>query len=280
MRTRPLAISRGLERGLRGLKAIDSHAHLEELKDLESCLRRAASRGVIAVVTAGSDASSSRFALEARSRFKELGIQVFGAIGLHPWSLRELGRDGIEEALDFIEARAGEAVAIGEVGLDYWLPEARRDGEGRRLQREVFARQLRIARKAEKPVVVHSRGAWKDCLEMVKEAEVEALFHWFSGPLEVLKELLACGYCVSATLALDYSEEHRRVILNTPLSRILSETDSPVRYKGRFNREAEPADVVDVVAMIASLKEVGLEEAAKHCLNNAIRFYSLPSELG
>jgi len=251
---------------------VDSHAHLDEVQGLEEALRRALSRGVVAVVTASSDPESLHFALEAQSRFKE--PRVFAAVGLHPWSLQDPGLD-VEAALHLVEAKLGEAVALGEVGLDYWLPGARKEGDVRRLQRDVFARQLKMAREAEKPVVVHSRGAWRDCLEMVKEAEVEALFHWFSGPLDVLRELIDCGYYISATPALDYSEEHRRVVVNAPLSRILSETDSPVFYKGRYNRQAEPSDVVEVVFMLSQLKQSSLEEAAKACIRNAVEFYRI-----
>ncbi|RLF16232.1 MAG: hypothetical protein DRJ97_01365 [Thermoprotei archaeon] len=257
------------------LKVVDAHAHLEELEDLEAKLTKAFNLGVVAVVTAGSDLESSVFALEVGRRVERLGVKVYGAVGLHPWSLKELSPGGVEEVLRFVEAKAKEAVAVGEIGLDYWLPEARKEGAGRELQRKVFARQLRAAKDAGKPVVVHSRGAWRDCLDMVKEAGVEALFHWFSGPLDVLKDLLSCGYYVSATPAIDYSEEHINVVKHTPLTKLLVETDSPVKYKGKFNREAEPADVVEVVKMLASMKEVSVEEVAKLTSSNASSLYGI-----
>lgn len=250
-------------------RAIDSHAHLEELRSLEEGLKKAFSRGILAIVTAGSNIESSLFALEAGRRFSNFGLKIFGAIGIHPWSLREMDGAMLREALRFIEAKASEAVAIGEVGLDFWL------SEGRRLQREVFKKLLKIAREADKPVVVHGRGAWEECLRMVEEVGVKALFHWFSGPLEVLKEVLAQGHYISATPALDYSRDHRAVVINTPLSRLVSETDSPVHYKGRFNREAEPSDVIEVVEMLASLKRVDVEKAAESCLFNAVELYRL-----
>ena len=255
------------------LKVVDAHAHLDELSDLEAKLARAASLGVAVVVTAGSDVESSAFSLEVGRRVEGLGVRVYGAIGLHPWSLRGMRADQVEEALRFVESRAQEAIAIGEVGLDYWLPEAREEGPMRELQRRVFARQLRAAKRAGKPVVVHSRGAWRDCLDMVKEADVEALFHWFSGPLDVLDELISCGYYISATPAIDYSAEHIDAVRSAPLNRILSETDSPVKYKGRFNREAEPADVVEVVRMLSSMKGVSVGEAARITASNASSLY-------
>jgi len=251
---------------------VDAHAHLDEVEGLEGALARAHSRGVVAVVAASSDPASLRFALEAQAKFER--PRVFAAVGLHPWSLQEAGLD-VEASLRLVEARLGEAVALGEVGLDYWLPGARREGEARRLQREVFARQLEAARRAGKPVVVHSRGAWRDCLRMVEEAGVKALFHWFSGPIDVLEGLLEGGHYVSATPALDYSKEHREAMARAPLSRILSETDSPVHYRGRFNRRVEPSDVVEVVHMLSQLKGAGVEEVAEACLRNAVEFYGL-----
>lgn len=254
------------------MRFVDAHAHLEEVERLEEALERAAGAGVVAIVTASSDPGSIEFSIGAQARFRE--PRVFAAVGIHPWSLAEGGLD-VEASIKLVRERVSEAVALGEVGLDYWLPEARRSEEARRLQREVFARQLKIAKEAGKPVVVHSRGAWEDCLGMVKEAGVEALFHWFSGPADVLRELLECGYYISATPALDYGREHIEAVRFTPLSRILSETDSPVYYKGRFGRRAEPSDVVEVVAMLSRLKGVSMEEAAEACLRNAIDFYGL-----
>ncbi|MCX8205257.1 MAG: TatD family hydrolase [Candidatus Nezhaarchaeota archaeon] len=254
------------------MRFIDAHAHLEELEHLEEKLLRAVGRGLVAVVAASSDPESITFSLSAQAKFKE--PRVFAAVGIHPWSLVEAEVD-VEASISLVEAEIGRAVALGEVGLDYWLPKARGDEGAREVQREVFARQLKIAKEAGKPVVVHSRGAWRECLEMVKEADVEALFHWFSGPMDVLKELLDCGYYISATPAIDYSREHREAVKHTPLSRILSETDSPVYYKGRLNRKAEPSDVVEVVEMLSKLKEVSLEDAAEACLSNAVSFYKL-----
>ncbi|MEM4699657.1 MAG: TatD family hydrolase [Candidatus Nezhaarchaeales archaeon] len=254
------------------MRFIDAHAHLDEVERLEEVLSRAAGAGVVAIVTASSDAGSIAFSIEAQARYRE--PRVLAAVGIHPWSLSEPGLD-VEALLKLVRDKIGEAVALGEVGLDYWLPEARRREEVRGLQREVFARQLKIAKEVGKPVVVHSRGAWRDCLEMVKEADVEALFHWFSGPLDVLRELLECGYYISATPAIDYSQEHREAVKHAPLNRILSETDSPVYYKGRFGRSAEPRDVVEVVDMLSKLKGVPLEGAAEACLSNAVGFYGL-----
>lgn len=254
------------------MKFIDAHAHLDELERLEEALSRAAGAGLVAIVTASSDAESVVFSIEAQAKFKE--PRVLAAVGIHPWSLSQAGLD-VEASLKLVRDKIGEAVALGEVGLDYWLPEARRSEEVREVQREVFARQLEIAKEAGRPVVVHSRGAWRDCLEMVKGADVEALFHWFSGPLNVLKELLECGYYISATPAIDYSPEHREAVKHAPLGRVLSETDSPVYYKGRFNRSAEPRDVVEVVSMLSKLKGVSLEGAAEACLSNAASFYGL-----
>ncbi len=255
-------------------KLVDAHAHLEEIKDLEAALERAREAGVCAVVTAGSDYQSSKWALQLSERRSNVAPRVYAVIGVHPWNLRTMESSKIDSTLEFIRANVHKAVGVGEVGLDYWLKEARKDQNRRELQKRVFKRLLEIAKDCEKPVVVHSRGAWKDCFDLVKEAGVEkAIFHWFTGPPDVLESLLEEGYMVSATPAVAYSKELRRTIQNMPIERILLETDSPVSYRGKT---AEPSDVVTTLNEVAMLKGAEKEDVADRTTRNAVNLFSMP----
>lgn len=141
------------------------------------------------------------------------------------------------------------------------------------MQREIFRRILRIANESKKPLSIHSRGAWIDCVNMVIEANVKkAVFHWFSGPSEVLKKLLDHGYHVSATPAAAYSKEHRRVILNTPLENIILETDSPVVYSGEA---AEPAHIIRALKAVAEIKGKSEETVAEETTENARQLFKI-----
>ena len=246
------------------LPLIDTHAHLEEIPDLESALARARGAGVKAVIAVGSDLASSQRALEISRDYPGF---VFPALGVHPTSL------GDEESVfHFMEENLDKAVAIGEVGLDYKVAGP---GNLRVAQQRAFVRCLEMARARRKPALVHSRGAWADAFDLVKKSGVEkVVFHWFSGPPEVLKEIVLAGYFVSATPAVEYSPGHRSAVQYAPLSQLLLETDSPVRYRGR---DSEPADVVRVLGEVARLKGIEEAELAGVTTANALALFSLTS---
>jgi TatD DNase family protein len=258
-------------------RLIDSHAHLEELADLDSAIERAKESGVVAIVAVGSDYESNNQVLETAEKYRNF---VYPAIGFHPGSLEE-AFSFLERDLQFIEDNMAKVVALGEVGLDYHKELVKLSGKD--LQKEVFRSILALAKRYNKPVIVHSRYAWRDSFTLVKEAEVEkATFHWYTGPLNVLKDILSQGYFVSATLATEYHEEHRRAIKEAKLENLLLETDSPVVYRGHQvdkTLRAEPADVARVLISVAELKALPPGIVADKTTENAMRLYGIPEGL-
>jgi len=244
------------------LLLVDTHAHLEEVPDLDSALARARRAGVRAVIAVSSDLASSRRALEISRDYPGF---VFPALGVHPTSL-----GGEEAVFRFMEENLDKAVAIGEVGLDYKVAGP---GDLREAQKRAFARCLEMARAQRKPVLVHARGAWADAFDLVKRSGVEkVVFHWFSGPPEVLEKIVASGYFISATPAVEYSPGHRSAVQYAPLPQLLLETDSPVRYRGR---DSEPADVVRVLGEVARLKGIEEAELARITTANALALFGI-----
>ncbi len=251
-------------------RIIDTHAHLEEVDDLDQALKRAEKVGVTAIITMGSDYQSNRWVLRISERRRLGKVKLYAALGLHPWGLET---SKIELTLNFILDNIKRAVGVGEIGLDYWLRDVRKDVEKKNIQKAVFRRLLEIARDQEKLVSIHSRGAWEDSLEMVREVGVKrAVFHWFSGPKKVLEGLLKENHFVSATPAAAYSREHREVIQITPLQRILLETDSPVKYRGEVS---EPAHILKSLEAVAELKAVDKEMVAKQTTKNAKNLFKI-----
>ena len=258
----------GFRQVLRGLRLVDCHAHLEELEEPEAAIERAGRSGVRVIVAVGSDLESNCRALSLSGRHGE--VIVYASLGIHPWRLE--GRD-LEQNLAFVQNNLGRAVAVGEVGLDFWLKESRKDPSRRKRQEDLFRRLLSLGRDLCKPVIIHARGAWEECLRLVLEEQVsKAVFHWFSGPLEILRELLNHGYLISATPAAHYSEKHQSALREAPLERILLETDSPVIYEGR---RSEPADVVRTLQAVARVKMIPEPEVAEVTTKNAVRFFDL-----
>ena len=159
------------------------------------------------------------------------------------------------EAQAFLRAHLSHAVAVGETGLDYWYKWVRKDEVERNKQKASFQVHLDLANEFDLPIIIHSRGAWGDCLVMVKAARVRrALFHWYSGPLDILDGILEAGYYVSTSHSVAYSPQSREAMAHAPLERILVETDSPVRYNGPEPFDVEPKDVLRTWAALSRLK--------------------------
>jgi TatD DNase family protein len=189
---------------------------------------------------------------------------VHPAIGYHPWSISQ---DTIEENLKFIEENLVSCIALGEVGIDY------KAKVKKPVQWEIFSKLLSIALRHNRPVIVHSRFSHKRTHQMVKDAGIEkGVFHWYSGPLEILEKIIDHGYYVSATPALAYSPPHQAAMRTAPLDLILVETDSPVEYQGRIS---EPADLVITLEELSRLKGMDQGEVRKITTANANRFFGI-----
>ena len=248
-------------------RLVDSHAHLEELGDLGSAIERAKQSGVVAIVAVGSDYESNHQVLEIAGRYQGF---VHPALGLHPGRLNE-DLLSLERHLQFIEDNLSVAVAVGEVGLDYHKRVV--GAAGKDLQQKVLGTILALAKRCGKPAIIHSRYAWRDSFELTKKASLEkAIFHWYTGPTNVLREILEQGYFVSATLAVEYHAEHRRAVKEVPLENLLLETDCPVVYQGH---QAEPADVSRALQATAEMKGLSPDFVAEKTTENALRLFRI-----
>ncbi len=250
-------------------RLIDTHAHLEELDPLEldQAIGRARQAGVVAIVAVGSEYESNNRVLEIAARYQGL---VYPALGLHPGVLDRAGQR-LERELQFIDSHLDQAVAVGEVGLDYHKRALA--GAGKEQQQRVFRALLALGRRHGRPVIIHSRYAWKDSLSLAAESGVEAaVFHWFTGPEGVLQAIIDAGHYVSATIAAEYHAEHRRAVKEVPLDRLLLETDCPVIYRGH---RSEPADVRRSLLAAAGIRGVSPEEVARRTTENAARLFRI-----
>ena len=249
------------------MRLVDTHAHLSDLEDREGVIRRAREAGIKAIVAVGGNLETS---IATLSWADDYGGYVYPALGIHP---TEWMGDDVDETLSFIDEHIDRCVAVGEIGLDYWNREARKSEDVRARQRDIYVRLLGIAVEHGKPTSVHGRGAWEDAYGLAREHGPDRIiFHWFSGPLDVLERVLDSGYLISATPAAEFSRDHRAALAEAPLESIVIETDSPVSYHGK---RAEPADILLTLRSLAGLKGVSDEEVAKVTTLNAERFFGL-----
>jgi len=248
-------------------RLIDTHAHLSDLEDMDGVIARAKNVGIEAIIGVGANLATCKRTLELADDFPGY---VYPALGIHP---TEWSEANIISSTRFIEEHIDSCLAVGEIGLDYWNRNARKNKDIRERQRELYTYQLQMAREHDKPASVHGRGSWEDAVELAKNHGPDRIvFHWYSGPLDVLREVLDIGYLISATPASEFSKHHRAALVEAPIERIVIETDSPVSYHGK---QAEPADILLTLRSLADLKEISEDEAARITTRNAKEFFKI-----
>jgi TatD DNase family protein len=256
---------------------IDSHAHIDGQEfdgDRAEVIQRARAAGVELILNVGTgDPHSGAF-----ERAVELGKShesIRTAIGTHPHDAR-LYDDAAEQKIKNL-INNNHVIAWGEIGLDFHY-----DNSPREVQLEVFKRQLRAARECDLPVVIHTREAEAETIEILKReyegAERRGVFHCFSGSMDLAQRALEIRFMISFSGIITFkkAEELRAVAKQVPLDRLLIETDcpylTPIPYRGKRN---EPAYVVEVARTLAGLHGVELEELGRITSENFNRFFGL-----
>ena len=250
----------------------DTHAHYDDdafEEDRDALLSALPDAGVGLVLNPGCDLSSSRAALALADRY----AHVYAAVGLHP----ENCGDCTEADFETLRALCGhpKAVAIGEIGLDYYWTE----NPPRPFQKEVFRRQLTLASFLNLPVIVHDRDAHADCLEIVTEfPAIRGVFHCFSGSPEMAEQLLRRGWYLGFDGPLTYKNAKKtpEVAALCPLDRILLETDSPylspVPLRGKRN---DSRNLPYIAAKLAEIKGLTPEAVAEAAAENGRRLFGI-----
>jgi TatD DNase family protein len=259
---------------------IDSHAHIdgEEFDtDRDEVVARARSAGVCAILNVGTGDPHTD-ALERAIGVAESYENVFAAIGVHPHDARLYDERAAERIKELIKSRA-RVIALGEIGLDYHY-----DHSPRAVQRTVFVEQLRLAQEINMPVIIHSRAADADTVEILRakysgaSARGGGIMHCFGGTLDMVEQVTALGFMISfaGNVTFKQAENLRESARVVPLERLLIETDcpylTPVPFRGQRN---EPARVVEVARFLAELRGLETEELGRLTTDNFLRFFNL-----
>ena len=253
---------------------VDSHAHIDDSRfdaDRDAVLERAAAAGIELIVNIGADMASSARSIALAEKYP----QIYAAVGMHPHDAKEMQEQDYSQLQRWVAHP--KVVAIGEIGLDYHY-----DLSPRPVQKEVFLRQLDIARQTGKPFIVHEREAHADTFEIIRTAAkgLAGVFHCFSGSIETAREYLKLGFYISVAGPVTFpkSAKTKEVARYVPLDRLLVETDSPYltpqAFRGRRN---EPAHVRLVAEEIAALRNLPLAELALATTQNARRLFRIPA---
>ena len=249
---------------------IDTHCHLDKLDSTqEEAIIEAKQAGVQRMVTVSVDEPSLDFVLSMVQQFPE----VYGSVGFHPHDAAELTED-LEQKIRKLALKEKKLIAIGETGLDYHYMYSSAE-----VQQQVFSKQLQLAVELNLPVIMHSREAEKDTLNILQEIPVPPLgvAHSFTSSFEMAKTLIEMGWYIgiNGIVTFKNTEDLREVVRWLPLDRLLLETDSPflapIPFRGKPNK---PAHIPVIATFIAKLRGISLEQLSEQTSANAQRLFN------
>lgn len=254
------------------MKLIDSHCHLDDERfddDREEVINSLYENNIEYVINPGSDLESSKASFE----LSQIHDQIYACVGTHPHEATFYTTEVEKEYLKMSENK--KVVGIGEIGLDYHYDNSPRD-----IQKDVFIRQIKLAKSLDLPIVIHSRDASGDTLEILKKeaSGMKVMLHAFSESLEIMREYLKLGFYISmgGVVTFKNAKKAKEAMKEVPLERLLIETDSPYLtpepFRGRRNN---PTYVKYVAKEIAKLKGISLKEISQITTENAKDFFGI-----
>lgn len=242
---------------------IDTHCHIyrEYYQDIPKLISDIKAAGVSKIIVNGCDMKSN---LEVLDLIKKYDF-VYGAIGFHPTELEQYD----DNCAEWLEKHINDPkiVAIGEIGLDYHYEETDKNK-----QKDVFKRQLKIALKYNKPVIVHTRDAIQDTYDILSKYNIHGSIHAFSGSLEMAREFIKLGFYIGVGGVSTYKNAKNivNVIENIDLAYILLETDSPYLSpepkRGQVNT---PCNIPIIAKKISEIKNIELSKVIRVTTKNA-----------
>ncbi len=248
---------------------IDTHAHLSFRdfdKDRDQVIKRAFEIGVEKIINVGTNFKDSKDSIALAEKYKN----IYATVSLHPIDVEN---EKFDEKLWLELAKNQKVVAIGETGLDFFHL------SDKEKQKEVFKALIKIAYRLGKPLILHSREADKEVLDILTNSELPSkrgVIHCFSRDYTIAKKFLNLGFLISYTGNITYNKERSSSIPKVPLNKIMVETDcpfmAPVPFRGKRN---EPSYVKYIAEKIAEIKNVSFEEVAEKTTQNAKDLFNL-----
>lgn len=255
------------------MRLIDTHAHLDfddYDKDRDKVLKRARDIGVEKIFNIGADLESSRRAVGLAERYDD----IYAVVGIHPHEADSVDQKSLAEIRELAQSK--KVKAIGETGLDFYY-----DNSPRKQQKKAFKEQLELAEELNLPVVVHSREAGEETLEVIDSVgdfSEKLIFHCYAYGPELIEKIIEKDYYAAfgGLITFNSATEIREALKKMPLDRILLETDAPyLTPSPNRGKRNEPANLQYIVKKAAEVKNIDAEELAEITSRNAEEVYKL-----
>ncbi|MCK5321557.1 TatD family hydrolase [Candidatus Pacearchaeota archaeon] len=266
------------------MKLIDIHAHLEDSrfkKDLNEVIKRAKKVGITTIINSGVNPETNRKTLKLSTEYDIIKC----SFGIYPIDalvneikynegdfLRKIKPFSIHEELNWIEKHKNNCVAIGEVGLDYNWPEFTKHKEK---QIKVFEETIALAKKIDKPLIIHSRKAELDAIKVLEKHQCKkVVMHCFNGKKSLIKRCVENGWFLSVPPVITRLEHFKMLVEVVPLKQLLTETDAPYLSPVAGTKN-ESANITFTIKEIAKIKNINEEKIAEQIFNNAKGLFNL-----
>jgi TatD DNase family protein len=258
---------------------VDSHCHIDGEAfdaDRDEIVRQANDSGVKMMLTVGTG-NPHNGEIKRAVEIAESYDNVYASVGVHPHDAKEYDEQAEKHLIDLVKS-SQKVIAWGEIGLDYYYEHSPRD-----IQREVFIKQIRVARELDLPIIIHSRDADDETVEILTEECSHENFrggimHCFGGTPEMAESLMEIGFLISfaGNVTFKKAENLREAARIVPLDKLLIETDcpflSPIPFRGKRN---EPKFVIETAKFMAELYEIDLEVLAEATTRNFLGLFKL-----
>ncbi len=250
---------------------IDAHCHLDMLDKegipVSEAVVRARRADVRIILVNGVTPRHNRAILALAANYPE----VQAALGMYPLDALNLKDYEIDDELDFLRRRKNDFVAIGEIGLDL-KEESLLENFSK--QKSIFEKFVKLSMEIKKPIIVHSRKAELQTIELLEELGVKkVIMHCFSGKMKLVDRIVKNGWCLSIPANVAYSQQFQDVIKRVPIENLFCETDSPYLHPNK-KWPNEPANVIESYKKIAEIKKLDLKDVAKNISDNYSRLFN------
>jgi|SRR3989344_8309559 len=246
---------------------VDVHAHLDDdqfKEDLDQVIERAEKAGLISIITNGTNPQSNTAVLNLSKKYKI----VHAALGIYPITAHEMSEEEAQEQMEFMKKNRKDILALGEVGLDLKFVNTLEK------QQKIFEDIIELSKKLKKPLIVHSRKAESETLDILESLSAKkVIMHCFTPNMKIVKRAENLGFFLSVPPVITRLQHFQELVKQTSLKKLLTETDCPYLspYKEKRN---EPAFVVETIRKIAEIKKIEVEETKKIIFSNYQKIFS------